>query len=157
MGEVTGEGFDVSAGFGSGREGGGGAVTGGIRVAVAARKVSFILDQVGQRRVGVEFFPPRIRFGSGIVVGVGIPYARTGLGDAGALFVARMPGDAFQCLLADGVGERILFRGAGIEKYDDFEASVGDTGLRVGHVGESTEKGFDGRCPFVQVVEVVHG
>ena len=43
MGEVTGEGFDVSAGFGSGREGGGGAVTGGIRVAVAARKVSLSL------------------------------------------------------------------------------------------------------------------
>ena len=88
MGEVTGEGFDVSAGFGSGREGGGGAVTGGIRVAVAARKVSFILDQVGQRRVGVEFFPPRIRFGSGIVVGIGIPYARTGLGDACLLYTS---------------------------------------------------------------------
>ena len=74
------------------------------------------LIRLVERRVGVEFFPPRIRFGSGIVVGIGIPYARTGLGDAGALFVARMPGDAFQCLLADGVGERILFRGAGIEE-----------------------------------------
>lgn len=124
---------------------------------VAAAVIVFSLEQMGQRRIGGKFFTPRVGFGGRVVVSVGIPHTRAGLGDAGALSVARVSGDLFQCLPADSVGEGILFRGTGVEKYDDFEPSAGDAGLCVRHVGESTEKGFDGRCPFVQVVEVVHG
>ena len=153
------EGFDISAGFGEGRDGREPAVDAcgvGGTVAVGIC-ISGGVDELCQGRVGSQFLTPRVRFGSRVVVSVGIPYAGTGLGDAGALLVAGMSGDALQCLLADGVGEGILFGGVDIEVDDDFQAFLGDAVVGVGHVGETADEGFDFRSPLSAVVKVVHG
>ena len=105
------EGFDISAGFGEGRYGRELAVDAcGVRGA-AAVGICILggAEELCQRRVGIQFFTPGVRFGSRVVVSVGVPDAGTGLGDAGALLVAGMSGDALQRLLADGVSEGLLF------------------------------------------------
>ena len=155
MGEVTGEGFDVSAGFGDGRDGR------AFRVAAGEAGIGGVIagrpDQCLQGRVGSQFFPPGIRCRVGVEVGFRVPYARARLGDARTFRVARMGCDTFQCLLADGVGEGILFGGTRVEVDKHFESFTGNGGMGISHIRQLSEQLFDDGSAFSGMVEVVHG
>ena len=152
LGKGTDKCFDVSAGFGGGRD--------GRDFRIAAGKVRIIRviggrsDQCLQGRVGSQFFTPRIRCRVGIEVGFRVPYARAWLGDACTLQVAGMCCDTFQCLLADGVGEGILLSSTCVEVDKHFESFTGNGGMGISYIRKLPEQLFDGSSTLA---EIIHG